>query len=319
VRQYCVPDFPESDIVATSHSCEIDHLLHLSRRIGRDPLLTQASSGNTSVKLGGQLWIKRSGAWLANATGPGTLLGLKLDTLRADLCSSAEFKEVGVWREGEFLRASVETAMHAVLPQRVVVHVHSVNTIAWAVRTDGLELIRERLAGLCWTWIPYVASGVPLARAIERALAIGPATTVFVLANHGLVLCGETCREVEALLADVENRLAIAPRDFDSASRKIIDGGILFPCQAIFLVPIATAVSANGPGATQRAVLQGLLDIVRRIPEDARIRYLSASEVKALLTEDAHRYRLSSETNAPSEMEPMPTIAESPVSEIWTR
>ena len=34
--------------------------------------------------------------------------------------------------------ASIETAMHGVLPHRVVLHVHCVNTIAWAVRQDAL-------------------------------------------------------------------------------------------------------------------------------------------------------------------------------------
>ena len=28
--------------------------------------------------------------------------------------------------------------MHAVMPHRVVIHVHSVNAIAWAVRRDGV-------------------------------------------------------------------------------------------------------------------------------------------------------------------------------------
>jgi rhamnose utilization protein RhaD (predicted bifunctional aldolase and dehydrogenase) len=60
--------------------------------------------------------------------------------------------------------------MHAVLPQRVIIHVHSVNTIAWAVRQDGRARLTERLAGVPWQWIPYVPSGLPLARAIENAM-----------------------------------------------------------------------------------------------------------------------------------------------------
>jgi rhamnose utilization protein RhaD (predicted bifunctional aldolase and dehydrogenase) len=32
------------------------------------------------------------------------------------------------------LRPSIETAMHAVLRHRVVIHVHSINAIAWAIR-----------------------------------------------------------------------------------------------------------------------------------------------------------------------------------------
>ena len=35
------------------------------------------------------------------------------------------------------LRPSIETTVHALMPQRVVVHVHCVNTIAWAIRADA--------------------------------------------------------------------------------------------------------------------------------------------------------------------------------------
>ena len=165
---------------------------------------------------------------------------------------------------GPALRTSVETAMHAVLPWPVVLHVHSINTIAWAVRTDARARLAERLCGLSWAWVPYVLSGIPLAREMERAAAASPAAAVFILSNHGLVVCGRTCAEAETLLDEVEGRLAIEPRASppadlallnrlappgwqlpancavhllatDPAAVKILGGGVLYPCQAIFL------------------------------------------------------------------------------------
>lgn len=56
--------------------------------------------------------------------------------------------------------ASLETAMHAALPHRVVLHVHCVNTIAWAVRNDAQIQLQRQLQRLRWQWIPYVASGL---------------------------------------------------------------------------------------------------------------------------------------------------------------
>jgi rhamnose utilization protein RhaD (predicted bifunctional aldolase and dehydrogenase) len=53
--------------------------------------------------------------------------------------------------------------MHAMLRHRVVIHVHSINAIAWAIRVDGPDQLKERLAGLHRQWIPYAASGIPLA------------------------------------------------------------------------------------------------------------------------------------------------------------
>ncbi len=43
---------------------ELRPLLELTERVGSDPLLTQASTGNSSVKLDGILWIKASGKWM---------------------------------------------------------------------------------------------------------------------------------------------------------------------------------------------------------------------------------------------------------------
>ncbi|HWF08014.1 MAG TPA: class II aldolase/adducin family protein [Bryobacteraceae bacterium] len=338
---------------------EISELLHLSARVGNDPLLIQASSGNTSVKIDNTLWIKASGKWLAHATREEMLVPIGLRELRDTLRGCTEFSGTGAWVNGSYLRASIETAMHAVLPHPVVIHVHSVNTIAWAVRMDAPERLAELLAGLPWRWIPYVSSGLPLARQIEEALDEQSGSTVFVLANHGLVVCGDDCAAAEALLNAVEERLAVKPRTHpawdsgflsrfgaqsrwnlpesadlhtlatDAVSRRILVGGILYPCQAMFLgtkvesmpdceflpdgveefehergIPAFGIVEGRGVvtnrrlTASQRCVLNGLLQVVQRIDEAAPIRYLSDTEVLNLLNEDAHNYQICTERNA---------------------
>jgi rhamnose utilization protein RhaD (predicted bifunctional aldolase and dehydrogenase) len=244
---------------------EIEALVGLSARLGRDPLMVQASSGNTSIKVDGVLWIKASGKWLAHAAHEETFIPLDLAEVRACLQQDLDFSGHFTSRTGCSLRASIETAMHALLPHRVVVHVHSVNAIAWAVRQDAAERLAERLAGLPWQWIPYVPSGLPLGRAVERAMVAAPDTKLFVLGNHGLVVCGDDCDTTEALLAEMDRRVAITPRaapawdrsleaeihgspqwslpevdDFhalatDAACCKILKQGILYPCQAVFL------------------------------------------------------------------------------------
>ena len=347
-----------------SDKAEITELLSLSARVGRDPLLVQASSGNTSIKLAGTLWIKASGKWLAHAMNQETLIPIALTELRDALRSSNEFLGTGAWVNGNYLRASIETAMHAILPHRVVIHVHSVNTISWAVRLDGPERLAERLDGLRWSWISYVSSGLPLARMIEKAIDTVAGANVFVLANHGLVVCGESCDAAEDLLGVVERRLAAPARTnldsdcallsraffsridalsrwnlpeseelhvlaTDAVSRRILGGGILYPCQAIFLgtkvesmadcefppegmkrfeherdAPAFRIIEGRGVvtsrtlTASQRCVLDGLLQVVQRTDAAAPIRYLSDTEVLALLNEDAHCYQLCAEDNA---------------------
>jgi len=242
---------------------ETQHLRDLSARLGRNPLLVQASTGNTSVKAGDRLWIKASGQWLIQAEARDFLVGVSLRAAVESVWNGLDVPTSAVcWGDGA---PSIETAMHAVLPHRVVLHVHSVNAIAWAVREDGPKELGSRLRDIRWQWIPYRASGIPLAKEIEAAVRARPATDVFVLANHGLVVCGESCRAAENLLAEVEARIAITPRPqpeprwplpgesapgmgwirpdsgavhalaLDPVSRKITSEGVLYPCQAIFL------------------------------------------------------------------------------------
>jgi rhamnose utilization protein RhaD (predicted bifunctional aldolase and dehydrogenase) len=241
---------------------ELNDLRELSWRLGRDPLLVQASTGNTSIKIGDCLWIKASGKWLREAEDHDFLVRVSLAAAIRYFRDGVDIPETAANCGGR--APSIETAMHAVLPHRVVVHVHSVNAIAWAVRQDGPEKLGERLRGLNWQWIPYTPSGVPLARSIHAALSACPRTNVFILGNHGLVVCGHSCRTAEDLLADVESRLAIAPRTApepraalltqalsdsgwylptcmevhalatDPLSRQILSGGVLCPCQAMF-------------------------------------------------------------------------------------
>jgi rhamnose utilization protein RhaD (predicted bifunctional aldolase and dehydrogenase) len=259
---------------------ELIPLLALSARVGFNPLLTQGCSGNTSIKIGAQLWIKGSGKWLANALVEDIFL--PIDLLRAKAClnreDGADFYACSTLHD---LKPSVETAMHMVLPHRVVAHVHSVGTIAKAIRSDAAMHLKSQLDGLRWGWVPYVSSGLPLAHAIRDLLEATPRLDVLVLGNHGLVVGGDDCQAVEYLLDEVEARLRVTPRqapcvhgswlkDFapssewraaeqtqvhalatDVISRAILSQGTLYPCQAIFLGGADPWRSiGSGPNAT---------------------------------------------------------------------
>ncbi len=258
---------------------EIEGLLEVSARLGADPLLIQAATGNTSLKLDGVLWIKASGKWLARADREEILIPVDLAETRARIDRNIDPAGQSAIVNGKTLGTSVETAMHAVLPHRVVLHVHSVNSIAWSVRRDGPAELADRLAGFNWQWIPYVPSGLALARSIREALARAPLTDLLVLANHGLVVCGESCAEAEERLREFELRACISPRvpppprwealtqlasgsawrapqngvlhaiGADPVSRRIVSHGVLYPCQAIFLTPRVVTVSRTADDA----------------------------------------------------------------------
>jgi rhamnose utilization protein RhaD (predicted bifunctional aldolase and dehydrogenase) len=340
----------QTELISAEYEREMMSLRDLSARVGGDPLLVQASNGNTSIKLDGVMWIKASGKWLARAAEEDMFVPIELAEVK-ELISTDTEVSLRHHRNGT-KSPSIETPMHAVLQHRVVVHVHSINAIAWAIRVDGPDQLRERMDGLQWRWIPYTASGIPLARKIEKAVADAPETDVLILGNHGLVVCGSNCRAVEELLTEVERRIAISPRrppepdaavlemisrvsgwqfpdvetlhalGTDSVTRQILGGGVLYPCQAIFLgrtmplfppaalvskfadgfygaetVPPFIAVEEGGVmlnekmNDAERATLIALAEVAQRTSESARLRYLDDSEVEDVLNGGAESYK----------------------------
>ena len=201
-------------------SSEFEALRKLSARVGADPLLVQAAGGNTSLKQNGVLWIKASGTWLMNAVRDEIFVPVRMAPLLqavADIDPAAEKAEAFVVTELNpgGLRPSIETTVHALMPQRVVVHVHCVETISLAVQANAETVIGERLRGLDWVFVPYCRPGLPLARAIAERR--GPVTDILVLGNHGLVVAAETVAEVETLLGRVCGLLARTPRKAPAA------------------------------------------------------------------------------------------------------
>ncbi|TWB88890.1 rhamnose utilization protein RhaD (predicted bifunctional aldolase and dehydrogenase) [Bradyrhizobium macuxiense] len=243
----------------------LNELRRMSARVGRNILLVQGAGGNSSVKDGDVLWVKASGTWLADAEDKDIFVPVALSAARAALTQGDERVPL-VPNAGTTLRASIETSLHALMPHRIVLHVHSVNTIAWAVRTDARDEFARRLDGLAWRYLDYHHPGLPLARAVSEAIA-QDAVDVLILGNHGLVVGAATCDAAEALVAEVEQRLALEqrrapaadhgalrtisvgttyrlprdPRSHDVAtdrySRAIATGGSLYPDHVVFLGP----------------------------------------------------------------------------------
>lgn len=245
-------------MVITFDDAELGALARLSAKLGDDPALIQGPGGNASIKLGECLWVKASGTWLADALKrqvfvPLDLAGVRrrLDAGEADPASP----EVICTGQSRDLRPSIETTMHAAMPRRVVLHVHSVNTIAHAVRTDGEKVLSPLLQGLGWAWIPYAKPGVPLTRALRKAA--GDGADVLVLANHGLVVAADDVEKVEGLLYEVEARLRVPFRQAPGAGRIVLQeltraGGYRLPA---FDEAHAAATTAGNLAVAARGAL----------------------------------------------------------------
>jgi rhamnose utilization protein RhaD (predicted bifunctional aldolase and dehydrogenase) len=213
-------NYKEHDVSTSTEPAELAALARLSVRVGSDITLVQAAGGNSSIKLDGVLWVKASGTWLADAERKPIFVPVDLAEARAALAAGNE-KIPTLGGSPATLRPSIETSLHALMPHPVVLHVHSVNTIAWSVRTDTRTRLAAHLEGLAWHWLDYHHPGLPLARAVAESLSRRSAD-VLILGNHGLVVGAETCEAAEALVMEVERRLALAPR-----SAALADGAAL--------------------------------------------------------------------------------------------
>lgn len=188
----------------------------ISSILGSDPLIVQGGGGNISFKdrNSNSIWIKASGKWLENAQKENIYLQLALD-LGKEWLASGEHDFPAHWQKAggqeQYLRASIETSLHLLFDEPVVVHTHPVNILSHVVQKNPQELLSARLAGFNWALAPYVKPGRDLANAIGALPQFGQGE-FFILQNHGLVVCAATAQEAQDMTLEVIAALALPQR-----------------------------------------------------------------------------------------------------------
>ncbi|MCY4334157.1 MAG: class II aldolase/adducin family protein [Litoreibacter sp.] len=191
---------------------DLPDLARLAAHYGSDPMHVQGAGGNVSIKDGEVMWIKASGTQMGHALKRDIFVATDLDKMRFALSGNDPMAD----QPAEFtldlnggLRPSIETSLHAVFAQRVVLHTHCIHTLAHAVRQDAETLLADKLAEFDWGFVPYVKPGANLARSVTAAL--GSHINVMILGNHGLIVAGDSTDEVAKLQDRVHSALAVAP------------------------------------------------------------------------------------------------------------
>jgi rhamnose utilization protein RhaD (predicted bifunctional aldolase and dehydrogenase) len=275
-------------------SPEFEALQLLSARIGADPLLVQGAGGNTSIKQDGVLWIKASGKWLREAGREDMFVPVSVEPLLAALkqhhpdAERAE-KFIAPGHDAKGLRPSIETTVHALLPQKIVVHVHCVSTIAYAVQFKAEKLVAPLLRGFPYASIPYRRPGLPLAKAIAER--VKPETSVLVLGNHGLVVAAETVAGAAALLDQVCRRLRLEPResfepDLPALAQHASGSSYRLPVaprtHAAAMDPVSCAMAAGGSLYPDHVVFLGAGSVISRPGESAKMIEAAAKDEGAV-------------------------------------
>ena len=112
--------------------------------IGSDPLLVQGAGGNVSWKDGDHLWVKASGTWLAEAETSNIFVPVNLTHLQHALAEN-NYSVNPILLSNTFLRPSIETLLHALMPHKIVLHLHPVEILAYLVQDNAIELIELHL------------------------------------------------------------------------------------------------------------------------------------------------------------------------------
>jgi len=182
---------------------EFSDLRKLSTKLGNNALLVQAAGGNTSIKHDDVMWIKASGTWLMHANERDIFVPVDHQKILSELArENPDCENCIAFVRNDLnpsgLRPSIETSVHALMPQSVVLHVHCVNTLALAIRQDAQAECEKRLAGMNWAFVPYARPGLQLSRAIRKAMTLS--TDILILQNHGLVVAAASVDMAEQLL-----------------------------------------------------------------------------------------------------------------------
>ncbi|WP_342070620.1 class II aldolase/adducin family protein [Yoonia algicola] len=314
-----------------AQECPADVRGPISADVRQDPLRVQGPGGNTSIKDGDIMWIKASGTELADAETKDIFVPVSRPQAMAEALGHAGNGscKTTVLDPANKLRPSIETTFHAALDWPVVAHTHSVATLVHVISDAGREAAKEKLAGLPVAFVPYAKPGLPLTQEILRKAT--PATQIFVLENHGLVICGTNVAKAAALTEEVEARLqmpSITPAKVlptqpppegriwaheswiaqDTRAMSLATAGSYYPDHVVFLGPALPksdidhsrpAILVPGEGialradatSSQCAMLTCLSDILCRLPPSWEPRAISAQAEAELLNWDAEKYR----------------------------
>lgn len=201
-------------------------------KLSKDRLLVQGAGGNASWKDDGIIWVKGSGKWLANAFQENIFVPVDLNHLQNALSQKNYGIEPNVLatQAQKKISPSIETLLHALMPQKIVVHLHAIEVLSYLVVKDCLRSLQEifslaknnhQVNGI---FVGYHKPGPELAQVIHRELEANPTANVVFLKNHGIVVGAESIEAVFGLIKSIT--LNCPPK------RKILNANNMIPSQS---------------------------------------------------------------------------------------
>jgi rhamnose utilization protein RhaD (predicted bifunctional aldolase and dehydrogenase) len=176
----------------------------LCSAIGKDPFLSQGAGGNYSWKSEDSLFVKASGMWLSEAKNKNIFIEINIKKYLNDIKENNFNVDLNNYSENG-LKPSIETSMHALLPQKYVIHLHPVKVLAVLIQNNWKSLIQEKFknTSIEFNLINYHKPGKELAEAIDISKNHNPNANVYFLKNHGIVIAENEFESFKNLLSKI--------------------------------------------------------------------------------------------------------------------
>ena len=178
----------------------LDSLNNLCYEMGKDPFLVQGAGGNVSWKDSNVMWVKASGTCLSEAKEKNIFVPVDLISLQ-NAMNTGNFSYVPKAIENYSLRPSIETLLHGLMKQKVVVHLHLVSSLIHLIKKDAKKILTKLIGSeLNWGFVKYCKPGAKLAEEMSKLLDSDKTLDVIFLANHGIVIGSETVQKANEIV-----------------------------------------------------------------------------------------------------------------------
>ena len=248
----------------------------LSFWIGVQADLVQGPGGNTSYKNEKEMWVKASGTQLRDA---------KTRDIFARVSQQPPFNQIGPTT----LKPSIEVFLHRNCPTKYVAHTHSVGAMALSFRTDAQSIISNLSQIMQMSLVPYGRPGMELERNISQHVDYTNHEAA-ILVNHGLLVWGESAKEVKSKIEKIEKALRDwkllgfgSENEFNRNQLRKINGKFLTPDHAVFL---EDTMELEKPEKSDAGWITDFIDALRAslklIPSNVAINFIPDEEVLEL-------------------------------------
>ena len=173
----------------------MESFIKYSEKVGQNFLLCQGPGGNTSIKTGNNIYIKKSGHLLSNSTKKETFKKVHLGNISNFYLNNIDDKKFDK-------ELSIETPLHVLLPSKYVFHYHSIASILissiYEKRTLNTILIENNILP-----VDYIRPGYELAKEILSTNDEHKFKSFF-LYNHGVVVEGKNVKHIYGMIRTIE-------------------------------------------------------------------------------------------------------------------